>query len=328
MASRKNLNIKGVNDETTGFGTNSSMYGGRFFNRDGKPNLHKTGIPFFDALSWYHTLIAMPRWKFLTFIFINFLAINLVFAVVYYFIGVEHLGGMEANTTAEKFIEAYFFSAQTFTTVGYGRINPTGYLTSFVAAFEAFSGLLFFALATGLFYARFSRPQAFIKFSDNAIIAPFKNGVALMFRMAPYKNNSLTDVEVKLTLAMSLNEDGKQVNRFFPLALELSKVNALSLNWTLVHPINSDSALHQIPFKELKAIKAEILVFVKGFDETFSNTVIARTSYITDEIIFGAKFKPMYHRSENGRTTIIELDKLNAYESVDVSEVYTIKEEQ
>lgn len=319
MAISKRINTSAKTDDTTGFGTNRAMYGGRLINRDGKANVHKTGISFFDKLSWYHTLIQMPRWKFLTFIFLWFLAVNLIFASIYYMIGVEHLGGMEANTTMEKFIEAYFFSAQTFTTVGYGRINPTGYLTSFVAAFEAFTGLLFFALATGLFYARFSRPQAFVRFSDDSLIAPYRDGIAWMCRLVPYKNNSLTELEVKLNTAMSIEENGKEVNKFYPLEMELSKVNALSLSWTLVHPINDKSPLYNLTPEDLKNLKAEIIVLVRAFDETFSNTVVARTSYTNNEIVFGAKFIPMYHRSVSGGTTILELDKLNNFEKAEIN---------
>lgn len=321
MAILRRINSNAATDKTTGFGSNSAMYGGRLVNSNGRPNIRKTGIRFFDRLSWYHTLIEMPRWKFLAFIFLYFLLINLVFALVYFFVGVEHLSGMDARTTSQKFIEAYFFSAQTFTTVGYGRINPTGYLTSFIAALEAFTGLLFFALATGLFYARFSRPQAFVRFSENALISPFNNDVALMLRMAPFKNNYLTDAEVKLTLAMIVDEDGRQVNRFYPLDLEYSKVNALTLSWTIVHPITAESPLIGLTEEDLHNLKAEVLVFVKAFDETFSNTVVARTSYTAGEIKWGAKFIPMYNRSQNSRHTIIHLDKLNEHEPADISAV-------
>ncbi len=319
MALLRRINSKATADENTGFGTNSSMYGGRLVNRNGRANIQKTGLNVFSRYSWYHTLIEIPLFKFLAFIFITFLLVNLLFAVVYFLIGVEHLGGMDASTTAQEFIEAYFFSAQTFTTVGYGRINPTGYLTSFLAAFEAFTGLLFFALATGLFYARFSRPEAFLKFSDNALVAPYKDGVALMLRMAPFKNTHLTDAEVKVTMAASVEENGKQVNKFYTLNLELSRVNALNLSWTLVHPIDEQSPLYNLSKDDIIKNNTEIMVFVKAFDETFSNTVVARTSYIGSEFIFGAKFIPMYHRAPNGKSTILELDKLNATQPVDIS---------
>jgi inward rectifier potassium channel len=319
MAKIRRINSKAVTDENTGFGTNSALYGGRLINRNGRANVRRTGIGFFASNSWYHTLIEMSRLQFLVLIFAFFLLVNLLFAFIYFGIGVEHLGGMDANTTSEKFIEAYFFSAQTFTTVGYGRINPTGYLTSFVAAFEAFCGLLFFALATGLFYARFSRPKAFIQFADKALIAPYKNGIAFMCRLVPYKNTHLTDAEAKLTLGVSVEENGKPVNRFFPLKLEIAQINALNLSWTLVHAIDDQSPLYNLSMEDLQRSKAEVLVFLKAFDETFSNTIVARTSYISSEIAFGEKFIPMYHRSQNGSSTVLELDKLNDTEQIDIS---------
>lgn len=318
MAILRRINNRAKIDDNTGFGTNSSMYGGRLVNRDGRANVRKTGLTLVSRLSWYHTLIEMPRWKFLALIFLSFLFVNLVFAIVFYIIGVEHLGGMEATTNSEKFVEAYFFSAQTFTTVGYGRINPTGYLMSFVAAFEAFSGLLFFALATGLFYARFSRPKSYIKFTDKAIIAPYKNGTALMFRLASTKNNHLTDGDVKLTFGMTIEENGKTVNKFYNLPLELAQVNTINLSWTLVHAIDDKSALYGLTSEDLIAGRAEVIVFVKAFDETYSNTVVGRTSYTAEEISFGEKFLPMYQPASDGMATVLDLDKLNLTEKVDL----------
>lgn len=319
MALLRRINSKATADENTGFGTNSSMYGGRLVNRDGRANVRKTGIGYFARYSWYHTLIEMSRLHFLSLIFLSFLLVNLLFAITYLIIGVEHLNGMDAHTTTEKFIEAYFFSAQTFTTVGYGRINPTGYLTSFVAALEAFTGLLFFALATGLFYARFSRPKSFIQFTDKALIAPYKDGIAFMCRLVPYKNTHLTDAEVKMTMGVSLEENGRPLNRFFSLKLELSQINALNLSWTLVHPIDEKSPLYNLLSEDLERNKTEILVFVKAFDETFSNMVVARTSYMSKEIVYGQKFVPMYHRSDNGTSTVLQLDKLNETIPTDIS---------
>ncbi len=102
----------------------------------------------------------MPTWKFIAFIFLFFGLTNLVFACLYLTIGIDHLGGMVAGSNAEKFGEAFFFSAQTFTTVGYGRINPIGFNASLTASLEALIGLMSFALVTGLLYGRFAPPQS------------------------------------------------------------------------------------------------------------------------------------------------------------------------
>ena len=326
MAILKRINIKAKSDENTGFGTNRDFYGGRLINKDGSPNIKKRGLDFFERISWFHTMLLMPRWKFLLVIFLFFISINLVFAIIYFAIGTEHLGGITGSTTVERFAQTFFFSAQTFTTVGYGHINPQGAAASMLAAFEALIGLLSFALATGLLYGRFSRPQSYLRFSSNALIAPYREGIALMFRMAPFKNNHLTDAEVKVTIGMTIEENGKMSNKFYNPSLELSKVNALTLSWTIVHPINEESPLYQMSLEDMQQANMEALVFVKAFDETFSNTVVARTSYRTEEIVTGAKFIPMYHRSKEGGTTVLELDKLNEFTEADISFAYAKQE--
>lgn len=319
MSLLRKLNTKAKTQINTGFGTNASDYGGRFVNKDGRPNIAITGVSLLDRISWYHTMLAMPRWKFLVTIFSFYIIINFVFACIYYFIGVEFLNGITSQTEIGKFGSAYFFSAQTFTTVGYGHISPNGFLTSSIAAGEALVGLLSFAIATGLFYGRFSKPTAYLKFSQNAIIAPYKDITALMLRLAPYKNTTLTDAEARVTLGMTIEENGKMVNKFFPLELEFERANALTLNWTIVHPITENSPFYDFTPDDYANINGEILVFIKAFDDMFSNTVVDRSSYTLKEVVVGAKFVPMYHRNSTGKKTILDLEKLNVFTEADIS---------
>ena len=211
----KKLNKRAQINNETGLGTNTALGGGRFFNKNGVANVELRGLPFWQRLNLFHTMLTMKRWKFLLSIMLFFILINLLFASLYLLIGIEHLNGMVAETIGEKFGEAFFFSAQTFTTVGYGRINPVGFMTSFIASFEALTGLMSFALMTGLLYGRFARPRSFIRYSKNALFAPFGEGVALMFRMVPYTKNYLVNVEVKVTMAMKVLEDGVRKNKFY-----------------------------------------------------------------------------------------------------------------
>ena len=313
MALRNNFNRRAKTETETGLSTNGNLSGGRFFNNNGNPNIAVRGMHFWERLNVYHALLSMPLWKFIFFIVGFFVSINLLFASIYLAIGIEHLGGMVANTNTEKFGEAFFFSAQTFTTVGYGRINPIGFWASCTAALEALLGLMSFALATGLLYGRFARPRAFIRYSKNALFVPFRDSVALMFRMVPYTKNYLVNVEVKVTLAVKVMEDGQMKNKFFNMPLDIAKATTMVSNWTLVHLINEDSPLYNLTKEDIAHSEAEILIFVQGFDESFSNTVISRASYIYHEFVYGAKFSPMYHATEDNTGTILHLDKLDDY---------------
>src|SRR5574339_390127 len=176
---KRKINLR--SDPDTGFGASSENNAGRFYNRNtDSAKVVKKGVGILYRFSWYHTMLAMPRAKFLMFLLICYILANLFFAGIYYLIGIGHLAGVQQGSVLKNFSEVFFFSAQTFTTVGYGRISPVGFAASAVSTFEAFLRLLSFAIATGLFYGRFSRPRAFLRFSDNAVIAPYKDGIALM----------------------------------------------------------------------------------------------------------------------------------------------------
>jgi len=319
MSLLRKINSRAKTEINTGFGTNASDYGGRFVNKNGQPNIEKRGVSILESISWFHSMLAMPGWKFFSLIFAFYIIVNFVFAMIYYFVGVEYLSGMNTGSELEKFGEAFFFSTQTFTTVGYGRISPSGFGTSAIAAAEALIGLLSFALATGLLYGRFSKPTAYLKFSQNAIIAPYKDITALMLRLAPYKNTTLTDAEARVTLGMTIEENGKMVNKFFPLELEFERANALTLNWTIVHPITESSPLYNFTADDFAGVNGEILVFIKAFDDMFSNTVVDRSSYTLKEVVVGAKFVPMYHRNSSGKKTVLDLEKLNSFVESDIS---------
>jgi len=306
-------NSKAQAEIDTGFGTNSSFYGGRFINKNGRANIEKRGIGFFEKTSWYHTMLLMPKWKFFLSIIVFYITINLLFAAMYFFMGVNNFGGISSTSRISNFAEAFFFSCQTFTTVGYGRVSPISFSASAISSLEALLGLLSLAVATGLLYGRFSKPIAHLRFSTNALIAPYKEMNALMLRVAPFKNTNLIDAEARLTLGMSVEENGIKLNRFYQLDLELKKINSLSLSWTIVHPITEDSPLNNFTKEDFENIKGELIVYVKAFDDLFSNTVVAITSYTFNEIKYGARFAPMYESAQSGDKTIIYLDKLNEH---------------
>ncbi len=319
MATPRKHKLKNI--DNTGFSTSNNTEGGRLTNKDGSINLKKTGMPFWERISLYHTLLRLPRVKFLLTVFLFYTVLNIAFASVYILIGVENLKGIiPENDMMSNFQQAFFFSSQTLTTVGYGHISPSGLAANVVASLESFLGILSFALVTGLLYGRFTRPRAYLLFSPNILVAPHKGERALMVRVASYKNNHLTDMDAQLTIAMHIYENGNKVRRFFTLPLEISKINSLALSWTLVHVLNEDSPLYQMSYEEMQDSDMEILCFVKGFDDHFSNIVQQRTSFTFNELVYGAKFLPIFYRSEDNSTTILELDKIGAYEAVTLPE--------
>ncbi len=219
-------------------------------------------------------------------------------------------------------MEAFFFSSQTLTTLGYGRISPVGTLASAAAAVESMMGLLGFALATGLLYGRFSKPEARILYSHNAVIAPFKDKTALMFRIVNERKNQLIEVEASLTL--SLKSDQVNVRRFLALTPDIKKINFFPLNWTIVHSIDEESPLFGLTEQEANDLDAEVIVLIKAFDDTFSQTVYSRSSYKYSEIIWGAKFKSMMELG-TPQGTILHLDKLNDFEKVELPKFYPVR---
>ena len=317
MASFRKINPFSKSNPDTGFGVQPNQIGERFVNKDGSFNIRKEGLPFMQRVSLYSYLLDLSWSHFLGIIFLSFLLLNNLFTLFYYLSGDDQVQGLIATTPWGRIKELFYFSTQTFTTVGYGRINPVKDAAHIIASLESMCGLLFFALVTGLLYGRFTRPKAYISFSEHALISPYKDGIGLMFRMVPYKiNHHLTDANVTVNLALTVTENEKQQFKFYRLNLERSRIDAFSLNWTVVHPIDHESPLLHFTKEDLQGSDLELYVQVSGFDHIFSNIVTQRTSYTFREIIWGAKFKPMYRESANGATTIVELQKLDDYEKV------------
>lgn len=300
-----------------GFGTKVSNQTQRMINRDGSFNVSRRGLPFLQSLSVYHTLISTSWWKFNLLLVISFGVVNIVYALLYIVIGFEHLAGASGSGFLHQFSEAFFFSTQTFTTVGYGRISPEGFLANTLSTFESMSGWLYFAMAAGLFYGRFSRPHARIIFSKDAIIAPYRRGTAFEFRIANQRNNQLIEVEAQVLFSKKEHHDGQRKRQFYPLTLERTLVTFFPLTWTVVHPIDESSPLLGATQASLAQWEAEFLILLKGFDDTFSQTVHARSSYKHDEVVVGAKFDTIYGTDVDGKTTI-DLHKIHNIERVEL----------
>ncbi len=302
-----------------GFGNKVVESNQRLMNKDGSSNVRRKGLPFFQSVSIYQTLITMPWWKFNLLVFTFYITVNILFALVYYFVDPDHINGMVYNSEFEKFAEVFFFSAQSLTTVGYGRLNPSGYFDSTLASIESMIGLLGFALATGLLYGRFSRPLARILFSKNMVVAPYKGITALMFRVANRTKSELVDIQTSVILSYVIQENGKPIRKFSNLKLELTKVNLLSTSWTIVHPIDEESPLYNWKEADFKKNDLEVPALLQAYEETFSQTVHTRTSYTNEELQYGAKFESVMEAGPNGSITIA-LDKIDNFVRVDLEQ--------
>jgi inward rectifier potassium channel len=269
----------------------------RAINRDGTFNVHRKGTHWRDV-NLYLKLIDTTWPRFLVAVTLGFLLINVVFAGVYVAFGIEHLQGTEPEMG--PFVNAFFFSVHTLTTVGYGNVYPRGTATNLISALEAATGLMVFAIATGLLYGRFSRPTARIVFSDHILVAPYQDGTSLQFRITNARSNVLMDLEARVLLMTVDPVDGQLKRDFFDLTLERRHVYFFPLTWTIVHPIDSASPLYGKTPEDLARTFTEILILIQGFDDTFSQVVHARYSYRYDEIVWGAKFVPAFSVDPGG----------------------------
>lgn len=316
------INKRKINPEDDlGFGPQPVIKNQPLMNKDGSPNVKRVGLSFFNTANNYHTLITMSWTRFWVVVLSCYLVVNIIFAFIYTSIGPNSLDGTSGNTHFDHFMDAFFFSAQTMSTVGYGHISPRGMTTNSVAALESMMGLLAFALATGLLYGRFSRPSAQIIYSRNILIAPYKDtGKGVMFRLANRRRNMLIDLEIEIIFSYNETVDGKTVRRFYPLELERRKVSVLTLNWTIVHELDENSPMFEMTKDDLIKSEAGFAILLRAFDDTFSQTVHSRTQYQAHEIIWGAKFKPVFDRDETGRI-VLDISKISDHLPFDLEKV-------
>ena len=280
----------------------------RAINKDGSFNVRRRGSTWRDFHP-YLLLINMSWAGFLAALFLGYLVVNTLFACGYYALGPGQLTGGDAATAAGRFFNCFFFSAHTLTTVGYGNISPGALGANVVAVFEALVGVLGFAVATGLLFGRVSRPSARIGFSENMIVAPYQEGHSLQFRVVNRRKNSLAELQARCLLMTVDNEDGTPKRKYELLRLERPEVLFLALTWTIVHPIDRDSPLWGKTAADLTRLQAEVLILLKAYDDTFSQTVVARYSYRHDEIVWEKRFAPAFFVDGHG-DLVLEVRKV------------------
>src|SRR6476620_665578 len=272
----------------------------RLLNRDGSFNVTLEGLNPLSSLGLYQWLLRISWPQFLLFISLAYIAINALFAGAYLLCGPDALRSPDQLFASQPFYRAFFFSVDTFATIGYGNIYPVGVAANTLVTIQALLNIVGVALATGVMFARFSRPSARIIYSRNAVVAPYRERTALEFRIANARSSQLIDVQIQAILTkIEPTDGGSKVRKFYELALERQRVVFFPLSWTVVHPIDANSPMWQLSQQDLVGAEAELLVLLIATDETISATVHSRSSYEANEIVWGAKFANMFLRSES-----------------------------
>jgi inward rectifier potassium channel len=275
----------------------------RLLRRDGNLNLHKDVLQSFRL---FDHLINISWQRFLLYGLLAFIVINLIFTILYWFAGGSHcIADSSKASSGYAFLDLYFFSTQTFTTVGYGHLHPTCVASSVLASFEAFTGLIFFAVITGLFYTKFTNSRVEVLMSQMAVIDEFANGYGFKFMMANEFENKLVDVQVTLDLIKLEIVNGRYRKRFYKMALLRDTIPFLSVPWTVVHPIDEKSPLWGISRQEFEESSMEFFVQVKVFDESHRQVLFKEFSYFgKEEVLWGQKFVNIQRYTETGALKI------------------------
>ena len=285
----------------------------RLLNRDGSFNVRRNNLGPFHPYNVYHTLVSLPVPSVVLLMVAGYFATNLLFATLYWLAGPDAIAGAAASPLA-RFEDCVFFSVQTLATIGYGKLVPNTRAANVLVAIEALVGLLGFAILSALLFARFARPTAKIRFSSHAVIAPYQNGWALMFRLVNLRNHDLTDVHAVVSLARWVEESGARRRRFDQLVLERDFIIFMPLHWVVVHPITGTSPLRGLTAESLAGADPEVVCMITADDETFAQTVHAKSSYDKADIVWGARFRDMY-LPEADRVTI-DLGRLDDFDAV------------
>ncbi|KOY87896.1 hypothetical protein AD998_18705 [bacterium 336/3] len=299
-----------------GFGQKYSQKTQRMINDDGSYNIKRLGSNF-AVKDFYSYLVSATTWQFTVFFIGSFLILNAIFGFLYLMLGEGALKGTESYSWENDYIHGFFFSIQTFTTVGYGGVAPHSITANWIASANAFLGISWAALMAGLLFGRFSKPFPRIAFSDKMLITDLRDKpiTTLQFRVVNERSNVMMDTETEVVISfLELNNQKQYRREYYGLKLEVNKIRFFPLNWTIVHYINEDSPLFGKTAQDLEELDTEILVMIKGFDNTFHQTVYSIHSYQYKDIEWYQKFEPMFSPDEDGRI-VLDLDKLNALQN-------------
>ncbi len=229
-----------------------------------------------------------------------YIAANLAFGFLYYL-----QPGAIANARPGWFRDAFFFSVETFGTIGYGVLSPATDYANIVMTIEVLCGIVMVALTTGLMFARVSRPTARVLFSKVAVVAVYNGVPTLMVRMGNQRASRIVQAEVGMTLVSDeQTKEGMSIRRFYDLRLSRERTPIFAMSYLAMHALDESSPLYGATRQRLEDIEAEILVTVTGLEETMAQTVHARASYLPDEILFGHRYADIFGVTEDGQRAI------------------------
>ncbi|HYA81556.1 MAG TPA: ion channel [Methylocystis sp.] len=266
------------------------------------PNFVRVGDGRPPVSDLYHALIRMSWPGFISLFLTAFFTFNLVFAAAYAF----DIGGLNVAPAEHlpSFAIAFFFSVHTLATVGYGNIYPADLFTNIVVVVEITLGLLFFALTTGLVFARFSRPTARVLFSDVAVVRPMEGAQMLLLRAANQRRNFIFEATVRCSILRLETFGGHAMRRFYDLKLERSLTPVFSLSWTIMHRIDEDSPLYGITQEMFEERGYEIIFSLTGIDSSVSQPIHARAAYGAGQVLWNREFVDVLSTDESGRLVI------------------------
>lgn len=278
--------------EDLGFGTAlTGQRGARLINRDGTFNVLRNRKDLTDHLS-YAALLNVSWPAFFGLVVCTFFLINLVFGIGYLLCGRDALVAAGTPLAVGRIWQAFIFSVDTFSTIGYGNVVPVGRVANLLVAFEAVAALLNAALVTGLVFARFSKPNIRIEFSASGVVR-LGTEPAVLVRLRNLTRNEVLEVEATL-IAWFRDPDDPKVRRFHILPLERGKVTFLPLSWTVAHFITPESPFHGLTKDTFQQTFGEIILQIRGMDQNGSQAIYARASYTVDEMVWNARFADQY----------------------------------
>lgn len=271
------------------------------WDRDGRRLFEQRGQSYRPWADGYHHLLIASWRQFITLLFGGFVVFNLVFAGLYR-LGGDCIGAKDP----ESWWLAFSFSVQTMAAIGYGVLAPTTPYAYAIANLEGFLGLLLFAMASGLMFARFSRPSARVVFSRVAVVHR-RDGVPMFqFRVSNERGNQLVDAKVHVTaLIDEETQEGHRMRRLIDVPLVRSSTPMFSLSWVVMHPLTEESPLAaHLSADGTSQHLVGLVVTLTGLDESSVQTVYARTTYNPDSIIWGHHFVDMLDAGEDGKMIV------------------------